>query len=198
MSAQPKVYFSEEDYLKMERSSPVKNEYYRGEIFCMGGASFNHNKIASNLQKHIHPHLSKKKHCNLFGNDLRTYIPNPPFYTYPDLLIICGEPQFADNVKDTITNPVVIIEILSESTANYDKSAKFGLYRFASSFSEYILIDQYKPSIECFLKMDEFNWLPGEIRNIESNLKINIINLEIPLREIYEGIEFNNIIDFRR
>ena len=190
MSVQPKIYITEADYLEAERSSPEKHEYYRGEIFAMSGTSYKHNLISSNLQDYIRPHLRNSKKCRIFTGDLRVYVPHPHYYTYPDLFIICGEPQFSDVVKDTITNPKVIIEILSESTANYDRNAKFGLYRFAASLTEYILVDQYSPKIEIFRKIDDFNWHLPHVLKMEDSLRIDSIELEIPVKDIYEDIEF--------
>lgn len=183
-----KIHITEQDFLEMERCSPYKHEYYRGEVFAMGGASFNHNIISSNIQSVVLPYLKNKK-CNLYSNDLRIYVPNPPFFSYPDLVIICDEPEFVDEEFDTIKNPKIIIEILSPSTANYDREVKFGLYGFAPSFEEYILIHQDKPKVECFLKILGL-WQHWELEGIDQKLNINKIALDIPLKEIYEGVEF--------
>ena len=191
MSAAPYLYITEEDYLKMERVSPFKNEYYRGQIHAMAGATYRHSKIVSNLVNQIIPRI-KKSGCSAFFSDLRIHVPNPPFYAYPDMVILCGKPQFSDEVADTIENPTVIIEVLSKSTENYDKSVKFGLYRFNRSFKEYILVHQDTPKVECFKKIDDFNWLQGEISDINQSYKLDSLNIDIKLADIYEEIEFDN------
>lgn len=196
MSAQPIVHITEDDYLKMERMSPFKNEYYRGNVYAMGGASFRHNKILSNLVGEVIPNLKNKK-CSAYFNDLRIHVPDPPFYAYPDLIILCGKEEFSDEVKDTITNPTVIIEILSKSTEQYDKSVKFGFYRFARSFKEYFLIHQDKPLVECFLKMDDFNWLEGSVLGVDKKMNIQSIGLEISLSEIYNEVNFDTQFDIK-
>ncbi|MDX2190716.1 MAG: Uma2 family endonuclease [Bacteroidota bacterium] len=191
MSALPNVYITEQDYLEMERISPFKNEYYRGQVYAMAGATYRHSKIISNLVGQIYPKI-KNTGCNAFFSDLRIHVPNPPFYAYPDIVILCNKPQFSDDAADTIENPTVIIEVLSKSTENYDKSVKFGLYRFNRSFKEYILIHQDSPKIEIFKKIDDFNWAQGESSDINRTITIDTLNIEIGLRDIYEEIEFEN------
>jgi Uma2 family endonuclease len=191
MSLQSNLYITEEDYLKMERISPFKNEYYRGQIYAMAGATYRHSKIISNIVNQIIPKI-KSSGCRAFFSDLRIHVPNPPFYAYPDIVILCSKPKFSDSSEDTIENPSVIIEVLSKSTENYDKSVKFGLYRFNRSFKEYILIHQDKPKVECFKKMDDFNWLQGEITGLSQKFELNSLNIEIALEEIYQEIEFDN------
>lgn len=192
MEVAHKLYINEQDYLEMERKSPFKHEYYRGDIFAMSGASFVHNQINRNLNGILIPFLSGKS-CSVFSNDLRTHIPNPPYFTYPDLVIICGKPDFLDNEFDTIKNPKVIIEILSPSTAKYDKEIKFGLYGFAESFEEYILVHQDEFKVENYLKIKD-SWQQWETKGEESKLKISSINLEIPFKKIYQDVAFKKTI----
>src|SRR4051794_29577072 len=127
--AQPAVkYLTEKEYLAFERNALDKHEYYRGKLFAMSGASFKHNHLIG-------------KQCREFGSNLRIHIPSNTLYTYPDIIVLCNEPEFTDDEFDTITNPSVIIEILSPSTANYDRGAKFNLYREISTLKEYLLVD---------------------------------------------------------
>ncbi len=133
-------YISQEEYLAAERLATNKHEYYNGEIFAMSGARIAHNMIFKNTFVDIANKLKGKK-CQPFGSDLRIHIPSNTLYTYPDISIICGEIDTLDDTFDTATNPSVIIEILSESTRNYDKGGKFTLYRAIESLQEYILID---------------------------------------------------------
>ncbi|MFZ1525877.1 MAG: Uma2 family endonuclease, partial [Saprospiraceae bacterium] len=128
MGLPEKQYFTPEQYLESERLALEKHEFYLGEIFAMSGASFRHNQIFKNTYGNLFNKL-KGKPCQPYGSDLRIHIPNNSLYTYPDISIICGKPEMTDTVKDTITNPSVIIEILSKSTYDYDKGQKFTLYR---------------------------------------------------------------------
>ncbi|MCS6795297.1 MAG: Uma2 family endonuclease, partial [Raineya sp.] len=126
MSAVPKeTYISPQEYLARERLAKHKSEYYQGEIFAMAGASLEHNDIVRNLIVSLTLALRKKGNdCKTYPSDLRIHIPERDFYTYPDVSVLCGEPEFTDDIFDTITNPVVIVEVLSESTADYDRGAK--------------------------------------------------------------------------
>src|SRR4051794_23804744 len=152
-----KKYYTEEDFLTIERMSKTKNEYYRGEIFAMSGASYQHNQIASALIGDIVPHL-KGKECNIFGSDLRVHTQLKSFYTYPDAVIICGEPSFVDREFDTIINPSVLFEILSPSTEEYDRTIKFDFYKNIHSLKQYVLIDSQKMLVEVFTKGKDNVW----------------------------------------
>ncbi|MGZ8552856.1 MAG: Uma2 family endonuclease, partial [Chitinophagaceae bacterium] len=130
-------YVSPEQYLEMERAAETKHEYYKGEVFAMSGASWQHNVIAKNINTIVLPFL-KGKPCDMFGSDLRIHIPENSLYTYPDFSIICGKPETTDDQKDTVVKPSVLIEILSKSTKDYDRGTKFNLYRSISTLNEYI------------------------------------------------------------
>lgn len=182
-------YVSPEQYLEMERASEEKHEYYKGEIYAMSGASRRHNFIAKNLNTLILPFL-KDKSSDMFGSDLRVHIPENSLYTYPDFSIICGEWQTIDDEKDTVTNPSVIIEILSKSTRDYDRGTKFTLYRSIKTLKEYILIDSTSVSVELFSRKDE-QWLLTEYKTLSSSFTISTIGLTIYIQHIYEGINFN-------
>jgi len=197
MSAQPNIYIYEEDYLKMERTSPFKNEYYKGAMYALGGASFRYNVTISNLSTEISPFLQHKKYKPFF-NDLRVYEPKFQFYAYPDMVILCDTPKFPDEVKDTILNPAVLIEVLSKSTEQYDKSVKLGMYRAARTFKEYILIYQDRPFIECFYKVDDFNWTQGGFKGLEAKIQIKTIDLDLNLANIYADINFDFQFDIAK
>src|SRR6187551_2708637 len=140
-------YISEQDYLEAERKAFEKHEYYNGEIFDMSSASLRHNKLFSNLFGSIASEL-KGKRCTPYGSDLRIHIPLNTLYTYPDISIICGDPNLTDDKFDTATTPAVIIEILSPSTRDYDKGSKFTMYRAIETLKEYLLIDSTSISVE--------------------------------------------------
>ncbi len=183
-------YISADDYLKAERDAAEKHEYYQGEIFAMSGASVKHNRVFSNLFIDIGQKL-KAKECRPYGSDLRIHIPQNTLYTYPDISIICGEPELTDEHVDTATNPTVIIEILSQSTRNYDRGTKFKLYRDIESLKEYILVDSLAVSIEVFSKNEINIWQLHEYKTIDDNLFSTGLNITISLKDIYEGISFD-------
>lgn len=189
MSSQPAIKFTTEaEYLTFERESQERHEYYKGEIFLMSGASFKHNVIEDNIRGALHTFLKGKK-CRSFGSNLRIHIPKNTLYTYPDILIVCGKPELLDNEFDTLLNPSVIIEILSPSTGNYDRGAKFDLYREIETLKEYILIDS--ATIHCirYKKNDDFTWTLFEAKNLSDNFVITTVGLQLPLSEVYNGTE---------
>lgn len=181
------IYISEKDYLDAERLALDKHEYYKGEIFAMSGASISHNKISINCTVDIANKL-KGKNCQPYGSDLRIHIPKNTLYTYPDISIICGEIKTLDDKFDTVTNPSVIIEILSVSTRNYDKGDKFTLYREIDSLQEYILIDSERIMVEKFIRNPDNSWQLTEYKTIEQSFSITTVNIEMQLRVIYEGL----------
>ena len=182
-------YISAEDYLVEERDAFEKHEYYQGEVFAMRGASLRHNKIFSNLFGDL-AHKLKGKSFQPFGSDLRIHIPKNTLYTYPDISIICGEPNLTDGKFDTATSPSVIIELLSKSTRNYDKGDKFTLYRDIDSLQEYILIDSEKIYVEKHIRNSDKSWPHTDYTSIEDSFLIHTIELILTLKDIYRGITF--------
>ncbi len=182
-------YVSQQEYLETERDALEKHEYYLGEIFAMSGASGRHNRIFTNLFIDIGIKL-KEKGCLPYGSDLRIHIPKNTLYTYPDISIICGEMEFTDDKFDTATNPSVIIELLSNSTRNYDKGEKFTLYRDIDSLQEYLLIDTEKIYVEKHIRNADNSWQLTDYKSIENSFIIETIKLSFLLKDIYEGISF--------
>jgi Uma2 family endonuclease len=181
-------YISEKEYLETERSALDKHEYHKGEIFAMSGASIAHNRISINCTLDIGNKL-KGQNCQPYGSDLRIHIPKNTLYTYPDISIICGEVETTDDKFDTITNPSVIIEILSSSTRNYDKGEKFTLYREIDSLQEYILIDSERIMVEKFIRNPDNSWQLTEYKTIEKSFTITTLTIEMQLAAIYEGVK---------
>lgn len=181
-------YVTAAEYLAFEREAEERHEFYKGEIFAMSGASFKHNIIEDNLRGTLHTFLKGKK-CRSFGSNLRIHIPQNTLYTYPDILIVCDEPKLSDEYFDTLLNPTVIIEILSPSTANYDRGAKFDLYRQIESLKEYILIDSATIHFVHYIKNPDLTWTLSDSRNLNAPFSITTIGLQIPLSEVYSGVE---------
>ena len=189
MSAQPKPFITEADYLERERVSTSKHEYYSGEIFAMTGASEAHNLIASNVTATFHRQL-RGRACRIYPSDMRLKVIQTGLNTYPDLTIVCGPPQFTDLTKrDTLINPTVIIEILSPSTERYDRGLKFQNYRTISSLQDYILIAQDAAHIEHYTRHEPNQWILTEVVGLDNSLTIASLGVTINLTDAYEQIE---------
>lgn len=188
MTAQPQKFFTPQEYLELEREAEYKSEYYQGEIFAMAGASRNHNRITENLSIDIGLFL-KGKSCRSYSSDFRTHIPANGLYTYPDLLVVCGKEEYIDEEFDTLLNPTIVIEVLSESTADYDQGSKFGLYRSISTLEEYVVIDSR--SIKAMVwRKERGTWLLAtETEDLESSIQLASIGLILPFRAIYDQTE---------
>jgi Uma2 family endonuclease len=182
-------FVTTKEFLDSERLATEKHEYFRGEIFAMSGASIIHNRIFSNTFGDLAFKLRGKK-CQPFGSDLRIHIPKNTLFTYPDMSIICGEIETTDDKFDTITNPSVIIEILSPSTRDYDMGQKFSLYREIESLKEYIMIDSEKICVTKYFKNLDNSWLMTEYKSIASTFIISTIDLEIKLSDVYFEVKF--------
>jgi Uma2 family endonuclease len=166
-----------------------KHEYYQGEVFPMSGAGMRHNRIQVNFIGEVRNYL-KGKPCDVFGSELRVHIPDNSLYTYPDALIVCGVPEMLDNEFDTLLNPVVIVEILSRTTQNYDRGDKFALYRAIPSLREYILINSEKVGVEHYYRQEDRDWLLHEQQALTERLFVHSIDFSLPLSELYSGVEF--------
>ena len=188
MAAVPKVRLTPAEYLGIERQAEFRSEYFAGEMFAMSGASREHNLIASNLNREIGEQL-KESPCEVYTTDMRVQIPSG-LYTYPDVVVVCGTPKFEDDQVDTLLNPVVLIEVLSELTADYDRGTKFKHYRQIPSLREYVLVDQTVAQIEHFVRDDNGKWALTEIAGTERSLSLDSIGCQIPLSEVYRKVSF--------
>lgn len=183
-----KKYYSPEEYLALEEKADYKSEYHRGEIFALAGTSVNHNQIIINTVSKLSNNLSDN--CRTFATDVRLWIDEKDLFTYPDIMIVCGKIEFYPERDDTITNPIVIIEVLSESTKNYDRGEKFFFYRSIPSFQEYVLIDQARVHVEHFCIGEQGKWTLTEYDDLDAVLKLTKIDFQISLRDIYQRVEF--------
>ncbi len=190
MSSLPTKKLTPLEFLEFERKAEEKHEYLDGEIFAMSGAKRNHNKITINLSGLIWQHL-KGKDCESYSNDMRVFVPNSGLYTYPDLVVVCGEPQFQDDVHDTLLNPVMLIEVLSDSTEGYDRGRKFQHYRSIESLDEYVLVSQNEARIEKYIKQGDGFWVLSEAVGLDSEITLDAISCTMPLAEVYDKINFS-------
>lgn len=189
MAAQLKYKLTADDYLALEREAEYKSEFYNGEIFAMAGASRAHVKIVGNLNSELTQKL-KKRPCNTYSTDLRLRVNATGLYTYPDIVVTCGQEIFADDQKDTLLNPKVIIEVLSDSTKDYDRGGKFAHYRKLDSLQEYILVAQDEPHIEQLVRQSDGSWIFSEINGLDATLRLNSIECEIATAEIFDKVDF--------
>ena len=186
----PPRQYSINEYLGQEETAEYRSEYRNGEIVPMTGGSINHNRIIINLIIALTLPL-REQNYQVYTSDLRLWIPCHNEYTYPDVLIIRGEPIFETGRTDTVINPSIIFEVLSKSTSSRDRGDKFTYYRSISEFQEYILIDQYQIHIEHFSKTKEGNWLLSESDDENGVLTLVSTNCQIPYHQIYERVIFS-------
>jgi Uma2 family endonuclease len=184
-----KTFISAEEYFEIEEAAEYKSEYYHGEMFAMSGALVNHNLIVGNAFAGLH-NLLRNSDCFVFPSDIRVELDKARHYAYPDVSVVCGDIRCADGRKDTIVNPVLIIEVLSESTQEYDRGLKFKAYQNIPSLKEYILIDQYSCSVEHFFKDESGRWIAEKLDNPEDTLKLRSVDAEVSLRAIYHRVKF--------
>jgi Uma2 family endonuclease len=184
-----KRHYTPEEYLALEESAIDKSEYHDGEIVPMPGGTTNHNKLALNFCRKF-PLTVNGQNYETFINDVRLWIPLTRRYVYPDIMVIQGEPVYHENNKTIVTNPLVIVEVLSNSTKDYDRGGKFLAYRSIPEFREYILIDQYSYHIEQFAKNSDGKWVLTEYDSDASVLILESVEFQIRLSEIYERINF--------
>jgi Uma2 family endonuclease len=190
MQQPEKKHYTPEEYLEHEEASEYKSEYYQGETFAMAGTTINHNLILGNLLTELNKDRNRHK-CLSFTNDIKLWIEEKQLFTYPDLMIVCDKLEYYPNRKDTLANPKIIIEVLSDSTENYDRGKKFLFYRSIPSFKEYILIDQNDTHIEQFYIGNDGNWILKEFNSHQDVLKFTKIDFAISLKEIYNLVEFD-------
>lgn len=187
VQAQPKPYLSPEEYLACERQAETRSEYLDGEMFAMTGGSYRHNVILGNLVGELRQQL-KKRPCTICPNDQRVRIPETGLYTYPDIVVVCGEPRFEDESFDTLLNPVLIVEVLSPTTEAYDRGKKFESYRTIEALAEYVLVSQNEPRVEQFLRQDGQHWLFTATAGLDRSLSLSSLQCELALAEIYDKV----------
>ena len=188
MSLQPKTHLTPEEYLAIERKAECKSEYFNGEMFAMSGASERHVSIVANLTYLLVGQL-RGRPCKAYASDMRVRVSPTGLYTYPDVIVVCGQPQFADDQRDTLLNPTLIVEVLSESTKDYDRGGKFEHYRSLASLNEYVLIAQDKHHVEHFVRQPDNRWLLSETNRLEDTIHLSSIDCDLALAEVYDKVE---------
>ncbi|MEH1772679.1 MAG: Uma2 family endonuclease [Nostoc sp.] len=185
-------YYTPEEYLELEEAADYKSEYIDGQIIPMAGGTINHNQIALNLSTELN-FAFKKQNYRVFMGDVRLWIPQKLTYTYPDVMILAGEPEFFNNRKDIILNPQIIVEVLSKSTKGYDREDKFQAYRTISTFQEYLLIDQTRIHIDQFSKTGKKQWTLREYDEEDEAIALVTVPFEISLQDLYNKVKFEPV-----
>lgn len=176
------------DYLAFERKSETKHEYYAGTVYTMAGATERHNLISLNIASELRTQL-RKRPCRVYTNDMRVKVNETGLYTYPDVIVVCGNPQFEGNESDILLNPVVIVEVLSKSTERYDRGKKFQHYRTVDTLIEYLLVAQDSYHIEHYVRQADGQWLLSEATHLQETVHLPTINCDLRLEDVYDKVE---------
>ena len=178
-----------EEYLRREQESHVRHEYYDCEVLPMSGGTFEHSRICANVVGELRNRL-KGTPCGVQDSNLRIRVPRTKLYTYPDASVLCGEPQFdpLDAGRQTLTNPTLIVEVLSPSTEAWDRGGKFDNYRLIELLREYVLVRWDSPAVETFLRQPDGRWVFAVAVGLDAAALLQSVNVELPLAEVYRGV----------
>jgi Uma2 family endonuclease len=188
MSAAPKPTITPQQYLEMERQAEFKSEYYNRQMLAMPGVSPEHSLIAANVIGELGQQL-RDTACRVYTSDLRVHA-SEALYTYPDVTVVCGALEFSDERRDSVTNPTVIIEVLSPTTEAWDRGGKFEQYRQRQSLQEYVLITRDRPHVERFARRPDGQWLMSEVKGLDGVMALPSIGCELALTQVYLEVEF--------
>lgn len=189
MASNPTTVYTPQEYLALERSCEAKHEYFNGEISAIGRVSADHVLVVTNLVGELVAQV-KGESCRVYSAALRVRVGPTGFYTYPDVIVLCDEPRFSDDHEDTLLNPALIIEVLSESTKDYDRGGKFEKYRTIDSFVEYLVIAEDRPHVEHWVRQPDKVWVLHETNGLEDTIHLKSVPCSLPLSEIYDKIDF--------
>lgn len=190
MTALPKSKkYTPEEYLALEEKAKYKSEYVNGCIFKMAGATEAHNDITLNVAAYLKTKLRGK--CKTFANDMKVWVEEIGTFFYPDVTVVCGERKFYKNRRDIVENPILLVEVLSASTTDYDKNDKFFTYQHIESFQEYVLISQHRPAVQQYLRQVDETWKYKATIGLNSKVYFESVETELSLKDIYDLVEFD-------
>lgn len=189
MSTAPVGRLTPAEYLAAERASDRKHEFYRGEMFAMSGASRQHNRATVDLTVWLANQLRDSK-CETFSTDMRVLVDRTGLYTYPDIIVTCEEPKFLDKEFDTLLNPRMLVEVLSDSTESYDRGKKFDHYRQVPSLREYLLVSQNEPRIDRYSLLEDGRWALEVAEGLDAKMRVDVADADLPLAEVYRRVDF--------
>ena len=187
---QPKTYLTPEQYLEIERKAEFKSEYYQGEMFPMAGAKWAHNLLVGNLVRELGQQL-RSRPCAVCPSDMRVRVNTSGLYTYPDVVVVCGKPEFPDDQLDTLLNPNLLVEVLSPSTEAYDRGRKFELYRTIESLGEYLLVSSDRVQVDLYTRQPDGRWLLTSASGVEASLDLQSVGCRIGLSDLYEKVDLS-------
>jgi len=195
MTAQPRSFYSFDDYLEGERAAErecrdERHEYVDGEVFAVTGASWEHNLITANFTGELHARL-KGRPCFVLSNDMRVRVESANTGTYPDVAVLCGEPSFYDDRRDTVTNPTLLVEVLSPSSEGYDRGGKFAAYRQLPSLRQYVLVAQDRIAVDVLTREPDQRWVLTAYDALDQTLVLDAIDCAVPLADIYAKVELH-------
>lgn len=197
MSGQPQPFLTPEQYLELDWASEFRNEYYQGRMWAMGdapsamaGGTYRHSKLTHRLSRRLGNALEGRP-CDVSGSDIRVSTGPDGLYTYPDIVVVCGDPKFADGRSDTLLNPTLVIEVLSPSTEAFDRGFKSAQYRRIESLEEYALVWQTEPRVEVFRRQPGGHWLLSESIGMDAVCPFDSVGASVELAEIYDKIAFD-------
>ena len=188
MALQPR-YLTPDEYLLIERRAETKSEYIDGVMYAMAGTSENHEMIVAAMVAALFDHFVDKP-CRVYPGNTKVRIPDRRKYLYPDIAAICGTPQFADDQRDVVLNPHLVVEVLSNSTASHDRTRKFLWYQQIESLEEYVLVSQDEPLVETYHRQSDGTWTYTKLDRLEATLTLRSVNCAIPLQTVYSKVEF--------
>ena len=187
MAIQPNVYVSPQEYLALEKQAVYKSEYIAGTIVAMSGASREHNLIVTNIVTSLVQQL-RGRPCEVYANDMRVKMPASNLYVYPDVVVVCGTPQFEDSDLDTLLNPTLVIEVLSQSTEFRDRGVKAQGYRLIDSLTEYLLIAQDRCRIEQYIRQADNHWLLVDLRALAETVDLVSLHCALSIQDVYDRV----------
>lgn len=195
MAANPERRYTLEEYFELERKSEERYEFFDGEVFCMSGGSRAHDRILVNLLVNLTARLGSRD-CQIFSSDMRIKVPSAPPYRYADVSVLCGEPAFEEvGGVDALTNPTLIVEVLSPSTEAYDRGDKFTHYKSIPGFAEYLLVAQHRPHVTRLVRQEDAAWLYYEYNDLGDTLGISSLGCELTMAEVYLNVSFDSAGD---
>lgn len=180
---------TEDEYLLVERQASERSEFLRGEMFAMAGATRRHNVIAANIARLLGNQLQGRG-CDVYQSDMKVYIQTTGRFAYPDVVVVCGERKFLDNREDVLLNPTVLVEVLFESTANYDRGEKSRDYRLLESLRDLVVVAQDQPVVEHSVRQDKNRWTLNAIEGLNAAIELASIRCILKAADIYAGIDF--------
>jgi Uma2 family endonuclease len=186
MRGHPQRHYSLDDYFAIETDSPIKHEYYQGEVFAMAGASLEHNEIAANVMAELRTKL-RGTTCRAYGSDLRVHT-SSGLFTYPDALVICGKAELVEHRPDTVINPTILVEVLADATRDYDRGEKLTLYKTIPALKECLLIEQSHVLVEHHQRGPRSAWRARSYKRLDAAIALSSVGLKLPLREIYREV----------